>query len=265
MNKQITNLISKYSILTPILFTLSSCDSNEETQSNVKMEISLNHARMSSPNQNEAVILDETGEDSAFSLSSVEIMVRHIQLDLPEGTSCEEQQEMLQGAICEDDKITIEGPMMLDLLAGTSTPDLSEVQLPPGQYKRVDIRVDDGEPDEGLIAEDDSLNGYSMSILAGFDSDEGMIELDLKLKFNEDIRFESDEGVEVSAGGSLFAMLDPSQWFDADILNDCIEDGDLIVEDGVIFLDDEYQSNDCSDIENSIKDSIKKSGQLDRD
>ena len=264
MNTQISNLISKATIAASLLFSVTACETEEKVKIGTSLEIGLEHSRINPTSHNEVEILDEEGEKTAFSLSTAEIMVRHIELDLPEGSSCEEQQDMIQNAICENNTITIEGPMIIDLVNGVSTPDLSEVQIPAGKYKRVDIRIDDADEDDGLV-EGDPLEGYSMNVSAIFNSDEGAVDLELRLKFNEDIRFESDEGVEISGqGGTLLANLDPSSWFDANVLNDCISEGDLVEEDGVIFIDDEDQSNDCSDIENSIKDNIKKSGQLDR-
>lgn len=218
------------------------------------------------PDTEPATVLDAQGEPSRFSLYSAEIMVRHIQLDLPEGASCEEQEAEIVGAFCEDDKITIEGPMIIDLLNGTASPDLSEVRVPAGQYKRIDIRIDDGDPDEGLIAEGDPLDDYSMNISASFASETGPLDLELRLKFNEDVRFDvGDAGIEVSGDGAgLLAAMDPYRWFDGETLDNCLADEDLVPENGAVLVDD-AEGSECSDIENDIKRKIKESGQLMQD
>lgn len=257
----------KSSFLISLILLTSACAAEDPTkQAPIAVGIersSIASTPTESSGADGSMVLDAQGEPSRFSLYSAEIMVRHIELDLPDSSSCEAHEDAIVGAMCEDGKITIEGPMIIDLLSGKATPDLSEVRIPSGQYKRMDIRIDDGDPDAGLIVEGDPLDDYSMVVSASFSSELGPMDLELSLKFNEDIRFDAGEtGIEISGEGyGLFAALNASLWFDAETLDRCIASEELMPEDGELVVDD-GEGSDCGELENDIKRRIKESGQL---
>jgi hypothetical protein len=93
------------------------------------------------------------------------------------------------------------------------------------------------------------------------------MDLELSLKFNEDIRFDAGEaGIEISGEGyGLFATLNASMWFDAEILDLCIASEELRPEDGELDVFDAGEGSDCGELENDIKRRIKESGQLLKD
>jgi hypothetical protein len=84
---------------------------------------------------------------------------------LPQGSKCEEVRGLLAGAECKggttgsgSGTVLVPGPLVVDLMTGTTTPDLSGLRLPAGNYKRIDFRLDEAkagevpatEPLEGL-------------------------------------------------------------------------------------------------------------------
>lgn len=195
--------------------------------------------------------------DTAFTLTEATLNLRDIKLDLPEGVTCADIEADLENATCssdsaDDDTIEIEGPFVVDLVAGTSTPTLDDVVIPALAYRRVDFRVDD-------------VNDVSFAVLADFDLDGTAMTLDLSLDFNEDIRIEEAGGVEVTADSDLIAEFVVNDWLAGVDLATCIDDGDVTVDGTTVTVTEDSTSGSCSDIENVIKDNMKNSGQFDRD
>lgn len=205
----------------------------------------------------------EDAAGTAFTIEFAEAYVRHIQLDLSDGQSCADLDFAFEAPVsCRDDKIEITGPFVFDLIAGTSEPSVAELRIPSGDYDRVDVRFEDAEPDEGLVGESDPIADHTMRASGRFDNDGEEMPFDLVLKFNEDARFEAPGGIALGEAGGTDAMLllDVSRWFEALPVIECMEAGDFSVEDGTLLIDDER--SECGDIENSLKDAIKNSGQL---
>jgi hypothetical protein len=209
-----------------------------------------------------AIALEDQG-GTAFTIESAEAHVRHIRLDLPEGQACADLDFDFRAPVsCEDERIEIAGPFVVDLIAGTAQPSLANLRIPPGDYARVDVRFDDSEPDDGLVDASAALADHTMHATGRFDHDGQEMSFELLLKLNEDARFEAPGGIALGeAGGSdALLMLDVSDWFSALPVIECMEDGELTVEDGTLLIDDER--SECSEIEDTLKDAIKGSGQL---
>ncbi|HHH29723.1 MAG TPA: hypothetical protein ENK57_15445 [Polyangiaceae bacterium] len=73
---------------------------------------------------------------------------------------------------------------------------------------------------------------------------------------------EEPGGVEVSPGQDLITTWVTQDWLAGVDVGACIADGDIPMTDGTVVVDDETTEGTCSDIENVIKDNMKKSGQL---
>lgn len=210
------------------------------------------------------------GQDASGSglvVESASAYVRHIQLDLPSGARCAELELPPEGRVrCTsgDDKLEIPGPFLVDLVAGTTQPSLAEVVIPPGTYRRVDVRFDDGRPDDGLVTAGHALDDLTLVAGGSFEPGAEPVPFELRLKFNEDARFESAAGITLAADApaAMMLWLEVSRWFSAIDLTDCMKDGDLRVEDGKLRIDDDTRS--CSDVESSLKSAIKSSGILER-
>lgn len=206
-------------------------------------------------------VADEGG--MSFTLSSAQVHLRQIQLDLPDGVTCADIEAELKGAAClSDEKIHIDGPMVVDLVAGTVEPDLGAVVIPAGTYRRIDFRVDDGDPQEGLIEPGSTLDDYSFVVEAGFEYEGNPVTLMLSLNFDEDIRFERPEGVAVAPGEDLVAGFVVDDWLAGVDIMGCLNDGELVVEGGVVIIDD-LSDGACGGVEDVIKNNMKNSGDLD--
>lgn len=202
---------------------------------------------------------DDAG--TVYAMTEIRAILRHIELDLPSGVTCAEVEDELVGAICEVDKIVVEGPFVVDLLQGTSTPSLSNVRVPDLAYPRADLRIDDADSDTGLDP-DDPLNDYSWILRATFTRDDDTLELYIRLKLNEDIRFEAPEGVRASSEAPLLVVFDPAVWLNGIPIEACLDAGDIETRSGTLEISDNSATGQCSDIETLLKANLKESGQL---
>jgi hypothetical protein len=212
---------------------------------------------------NGLALQDQGGAD--FSMPTALVHLRHIELDLPAGKACAEIEADLVGGQClADEKIRIQGPFVVDLVTGTSQPDLGAVVIPAGTYKRIDIRVDDGDPQEGLIEPGSPLDDYSLVVKTRFTYNQAPATLELSLNFDEDIRIEEVSGVAVQAGTDLVAEFVVNDWLAGVDIIDCLDSGELTLDETGTATIDDNADGACGGIENIIKNNMKNSGQLDR-
>jgi hypothetical protein len=201
-----------------------------------------------------------------LTLTQARIHLRDIRLDLPQGTKCADVIGLAAGAECKGSDsggagsgtLVVRGPIIVDLMTGVTTPDLSGLVIPAGNYKRIDFRLDEARADE--VAAGEALIGYSLKVGANFSEPAGR-KLELALKFSEDARFESATGVDVPEGGKLIAMLQPTKWLAGLPLGACIQKGDVAIEGDTVRIDDRAKG-DCSGAEDLVKRNIKTSGDL---
>lgn len=221
---------------------------------------------LSSALQSSKSELGFTGSDGTkYELLSARANFRDIEIELPPGEKCSSLQ-LEAPAECANSgsgspTIVITGPLVVDLLTGASSPDLRKVRVPAGTYKRIDFRLDDVKPDEG-VPSTDRLFGNSFTSSATFDRSGEKITVELALKFNEDLRIEDSGGVTLSGDeGELLLLLKPADWLSDVPINQCIDQGDVTVEAGVVRLDDRAKGS-CSDVENTLKRNLKRSMDL---
>ena len=200
-------------------------------------------------------MVDDAG--ARFEVSAASLVLRHIELDLPDGHLCDEiEADLSDGVDCQlgqdTDTIKIDGPFRIDLVSGTSTPSLADMRIPAGTYERIDFRVED------------DTNNESFAVTAAFNLDGEAHTLELSLDFNEDIRIERPEGISVGADEDLVAFYLSNTWLAGINIATCIEDGDVDVSGTTVSISDGSSSGSCSDIESIIKNNMKNSGQLDR-
>lgn len=186
------------------------------------------------------------GSGALVTVSSASITVRDIEIDLPDGRSCEDLDPgvVVEPLRCSDDKLHLDGPYRFDLVSQTSEPPLDDVVIPEGVYKRVDLRLD---PD---VATDER----SLTLAGDVDG----APFDLALPINEDARFENEGGLHIGGVDQILAHLDLGAVM-ADVpLSDCLSDLSAD-DDGVTYITEDG----CKDVEDSLKDSLKNTFDLD--
>ncbi|XXF78176.1 hypothetical protein P2318_00020 [Myxococcaceae bacterium GXIMD 01537] len=223
-------------------------------------------AQAVSPASEPALITFKSSDGVAFTLSEARIHLRDIRLDLPKGTKCSQVLNLTSGAECKggdsgsgSGTLVVPGPLVVDLMTGRSTPDLSALRIPSGNYKRIDFRLEEAKSSEVPVGE--PLVGYSLLARARFDRAGTASTLEMKLKFSEDARFESATGVDVPEGGSLLPMLRPAVWLEGLPLGACMQKGDVEIAGDVVRIDDRAKG-DCGGAEDTVKRNIKRSGDL---
>ena len=196
------------------------------------------------------VARDDEGTD--YALTEARVNIRDIDLDLPVGVACTDIEGQLQGARCDSAslKVVVEGPFVVDLLTGAAAPSLSGVRLPPLAWRRVDFRISEARD----LPTADTLSGHSFVARADFERGGQVAELRIELKFNEDARVEAPSGVVLPDGGRLVVDFDAGAWFAGLPIGECLEEGDLTLEGGVLILDED---TDCGEAERAIKENIK--------
>ncbi len=199
-------------------------------------------------------------DNSGLKIEITEIMVnvRHIEFDLPAGVECNENNNF-----CTQTSIKIDGPFVFDLLAKTSNPEVPEFYIPEGEYKRLDIRLDDVKEDDGILAKGHILENNTMLVKGkfGYDGTENR-NLTILIKFNEDARFESEGTISVGETEPHNFLLQflAANWFSNIDISSCIENEDPGFDNnGDLLLDDSV----CGELENNLKENIKNSGQFD--
>lgn len=261
-------LTTKTIAIASLLLTVG-CDAETGSHiGNPLAQVSFELRAVDDSGNNETIVFsDEAGTE--YELTEARANFREIELDLPSDIACTDIEESLAGgAECKSDggghTILIDGPFVVDLLTGQSTPSLAAIRLPAITYTRIDFRIDDADPEDGVIESDDELADVSLVASADFSYMDEDLTLNLVLKFNEDVRVESEEGITVPDGGVLEVLLDTGLWLDDVPIGECLDDDDLEVVDGVLSIDENTSGGgDCSDIEDTIKDNIKNSADLD--
>lgn len=199
-------------------------------------------------------IRDASG--TVFTVRSSSANVGRIKLSLPQGVDCEDADE----TECEANEVTVPGPFVADLMAGTWNPDPGAFRIPVGGYHRIDVRLQAA--DKEKPGPEPDLAGHSMIIKGTFAyagrSDRAFT---LALDFDEDARFQSDTGFALQAGKNrITIVLDVEKWLSGADITECLDNGDLTLDaSGNLTAMD---SGTCSDFGEPIKDAIKASGRM---
>ena len=205
------------------------------------------------------VIQDALGASYSFNLARVG--VRDIDFYLEEGVLCGDLQFDFEApVVCEDDKVRVQGPFVVDLLTGESTPSLEGLTVPSGNYKRVDVRFDDVKSDWDLVDSDDPILENSF-LLEGSIGESGAA-YRVSIDVNIEARYRNDESQALpeNAPAQVFLQLDPRSWFEALPISQCIEDGEFETLNDLILIQD--SGSNCQEIENALKSAIRDSGTL---
>lgn len=204
-------------------------------------------------------------QGTAFNLERAQVNVRHIELLAPGDKLCNDADYEDTGFVvhCDSAKIRIEGPIVVDLITGETTPSLDAVKVPAATYQRVDVRIDDAKSADGLVEGNDRLLDHTLDASGTFQYQGASTDFDFRLNVNEDVRFEAPGGVTITEDGAkeVLLLLDVATWFTALPITRCLDDGDLTVANGRLELEDQGR---CSNLQNSLKDAIKRSARLDK-
>ncbi len=239
----------KLLIVLIIIMGLISCNKNgmdsQNTQATITIKLGTNATQLSKSSPYSFSFTDLGG--TTFIVTEARINVRHIQFDYPEDSSDKTNQ------------ISLNGPFLIDLMTGTSNPEIGVFDVEPGIYKRIDVRLDDAEMVDGLVNATDDLLDNTLVVKGSFNYNANTRNFTLILKFNEDVRFEKPEGISVNEGETkdIILNLKVDDWLSNINITECIDDGDITLEgNGDLIINDD-NNNDCNNFEGTIKTNIK--------
>lgn len=243
---------TKLLLMLSILFFAISCEeeNDEIDESLVTFTIKLSSSNIllsKSLAQASFQIADQSG--TLFTITESRVNVRHIQFDLPEESDTD-----------SSEKVSLDGPLLIDLMTGEITPPLDSFSLVTGTYKRIDIRLDDSELEDGLVSGSDPLLDNTMIVEGTFEYDgNSERQFQLILKFNEDIRFEDPAGIVIDEIETTAMVLNlvVDEWLENIDITSCLDDGDLDLDSNGNLIINDNNGLDCQDIESTIKTNIK--------
>lgn len=198
-------------------------------------------------------------QGTKLTLQSAQAVLRHIEFERPGGaTNCDGLPASNNANIkCDGGKIRVNGDFVVDLVARTATPSLDDLDIPAGTYRRIDARFSSN---PNLLDHNTLVATGEIEYPAGMNTP-----FDLALKFEETATFQDSDGIEVEddAANEVLLELDVNTWFTSLPITQCLDEGELQIENGRIRIADKGQR--CKDIEKTLKDVIKNSGRLRKD
>ncbi len=239
------------------------------------------------------------GAGGTVALTEARAVVGKVELEMPDGANCTTVSISLTDAICDDtpedidesqtssdsasmmksedaaetetgdgsdvenDEIEFKGPFVVDLLAGTVTPPLSDLVIPSGVYKEIKFKIQPLEQGSNLVAADDLLNGRSLVVKGTFDDGASVKTFILALKLDEEISFEDPAGfpvLESTAINDLIISLDVNKWFQNVGIGACLNSGSVTQDANGVYLITDETSGDACAFSDLIRAGIKDSG-----
>lgn len=242
-------------------FIASACGDNSGTETGNAMDVTVAAISSAYPTEMFPIGADPSGTE--FSVEEAYAYVNNIEFDLPEGTTCADfdPAELSAPVFCEeedgDDGFRVEGPYVIDLIAGDSTPALRQLSIPPATYNRVFVRLDVSESGGPPVPAD--LLGNTLLARGSFSYDGSPAHFELALSFTEEARFEQITGVMTR---DVLLALDVVDWFAAAPITECLDDGDLTLDNGTLTIQSSA-GGACTSLEQDIRDGVSGSGELD--
>lgn len=226
-------------------------------------------------------ITDVSGAASGtLTLTDARINLGEIELD-QDDDEIDTEEETAQST-----EIEFEGPFVVDFVWETVTPDLPQIELLPGTYDNIELKLDKVDGDdldaagEPLVADTDPLFGNSIYLegtYTGTTAGGDVIDMPFSLSFDFDEEFELS-GIGDTATGLLVedGQLNPiivafrmAQWFVFDNpetnSDGLIDFGNLVTDAGPVVALDESATGDNATIREIIKDNIEESADYGED
>ncbi len=192
---------------------------------------------------------------------------------LPAGSSCADLDPAALAAplTCENGRIRVEGPWLVDLLTGEFHPALGAIELPALAYDGVDLHVDKLAPP--AVDANDPRAGFSLGMQGVYDPDGQAIPFTFRFQLTTDIAVAPPQGLALSGGANeqLTVRLDASQWLAQVPLSACLADGKIELEDGKLEIE-ALETNEepgetgyeepCQGVDHAIETGVEGSGEV---
>lgn len=175
-----------------------------------------------------------------------------------DGDSSETEIEDEDDGDCEDEsEFSVRGPFVIDLLTGTSTPDLGSITVPAGTYRKLKIELHHGGENDSNGLRDSTLTAKGTVTLP----DGAAIPFSLALRLNENISIRNAAGITLdgSTVNTILVGLAAGDWFKGLDLSRCLGTLDSASLAGGITVTEDSPIGKCLDAEHFLKDNIRES------
>lgn len=210
-------------------------------------------------------------DGAAFPLATAQLYVASVDVYVPAGTDChgvsglaaEAAQPRRYTATCAStgERVRVHGPWVVDLDAGSMTPELPAISVPAGTITRVVVQLAPGDRAVEVVPPGSPLDDATVAATGDVPSGTNTTSYRLRLAFEGDAPFES-AGIELAPDTvtTLVARLDPGRWLVDLPLAACAAAGLLPHPNGVLQIAD--GEGPCQAVEVPVADAIRASGTL---
>lgn len=213
-----------------------------------------------------AVLVVRDADGVAFDIDEALASIERIEFVMPPGSKvCEPPKPPAPGAVvpyriaCQGpDRLRVNGPWVVDLVTGAFTPSLAGLELPEGDYLRVEVDLKRGEVKDGVVTAGSPLDGASLYLAGTFVLDGETERYRLSLDVHEKVTFVPTDAWTLDDQQRLDLELDVGGWFEDLPVAACVADGETPIVDGVYTLDATRKG--CADVSGRIKKAIKEAG-----
>lgn len=175
-----------------------------------------------------------------------------------DGDSSETEIEDEHDGDCGDEsEFSVRGPFVIDLLTGTSTPDLGSITVPAGTYRKLKIELHHGGENDSNGLHDSTLTAKGTLTLP----DGAVVPFSLAVRLNENISIRNAAGITLdgSTVNTILVGLAAGDWFKGLDLTSCLGSLDSASLAGGIAVTEDSPIGKCLDAEHFLKDNIRKS------
>ena len=216
-----------------------------------------------------AVVPPETVDQqgTAFAFGAARANVERVKLELVDGTYCADLDVFLESPVaCADEtdsgELIVQGPFVIDLFTGVSTPSLAEVTLPAADYQHAEVRFEPARVQDGILADTDPMIGMGLEASGSFDYQAASTNFGFALPLSGEVSFQTLQQVSVGEDRTvnLSLQLNTDSWFGELSITDCLDSGDLTLSGGELIL--QNGTGACENILEGLEDAILESGSL---
>ena len=197
--------------------------------------------------------------------------LRSIRLALPADVDCGEYGSWVtavanaRAGSCALDEteavVQFDGPDEVALAAGTATTSFTDLALPIGTYRWIELRIDDADASTDHIPEDASM------VVLGLYGSSTTASVRIEVGINREIRYETPGGfaIDATGGTSLVVNLDTDAWFAgiSAALGECLDESESYVAPDPIFIaDGNDQALECDEVKEALKNNLEDAGRF---
>ncbi len=161
---------------------------------------------------------------------------------------------------CQKNSARVDGPMIVDLLAGTSTPSFTSLNLPSGAYRSIGVKVEPADAADGIVTSTDTMSGLSLWVSGNFDYNTQPVTFELQLAFDRYMVLAREHGMIVSPlePNQIVIGFNVEKWFENIPVKKCLDKGELTITNNTLIIDNTSGGNLCKNMLHRIKQNIHK-------